>query len=122
MKTIGQRIVFLREKYNITQKTLAKDINITEASLSRYENDLREPKAEIVKKLAQRLNTSADFLLACSDDATAPTYNNEFLQNISSLSQESKEELTKYIDLLKIKDNISANQNKKSSALQKTNW
>jgi len=63
METIGQRIKHLREKKELTQKQLADLVGITEASLSRYENDLREPKAEIVSRIAKALNTTTDFLL-----------------------------------------------------------
>ena len=115
MKTIGERIVFLREKYNITQKTLAKDVNITEASLSRYENNLREPKAEIVANLAVRLNTTADFLLGCSNSPRLSNSNedNALLQDIQSLSAESKAELNKYVNLLKIRDSAATGKAKK---------
>ena len=107
--------MFLREENDITQKTLAKDINITETSLSRYENDLREPKAEIIKKLAKRLNTSADFLLGCSDDInkTKSNPNNKLLYDISSLTKESREDVSKYVKLLKIKEATLSNQRKK---------
>ena len=68
MKTIGKRLVFLRERYDIKQKDLAKAVHVTEASLSRYENDLREPKAEVIAALARELNTSADFILGLTAD------------------------------------------------------
>ncbi|MDI3478547.1 MAG: hypothetical protein PWQ59_2072 [Thermoanaerobacterium sp.] len=63
METIGQRIKHLREKKELTQKQLADLVGITEASLSRYENDLREPKAEILSRIAKALDTTTDFLL-----------------------------------------------------------
>ena len=108
MKTIGERIVFLREKCDITQKALAKSINITEASLSRYENNLREPKAEVIAKLAVHLNATTDFLLGRPECQKMPNYglNNKLIQNICTLSDESMEDLKRYVDLLKIKDSV----------------
>ena len=107
MKTIGERIVFLREKCDITQKVLAKSVNITEASLSRYENNLREPKAEIVVKLTSALNTTADFLLGRSENHEVPSFNldDRLIHNICTLSNESRQDLERYVELLKIKDN-----------------
>ncbi|RKL63075.1 XRE family transcriptional regulator [Thermoanaerobacteraceae bacterium SP2] len=52
----------------MTQKQLAELIGTTEASLSRYENNLREPKAEIISKLAKTLGVSTDYLLGKSED------------------------------------------------------
>ena len=40
MKTIGERIIFLREKQRMSQKELATRLQITAASLSRYENNI----------------------------------------------------------------------------------
>lgn len=63
MKTLGERIVFLREENNISQKELAITVQITAATLSRYENNLSEPNAATICRLADALNTSTDFLL-----------------------------------------------------------
>lgn len=68
MKTIGERIVFLREELEMSQKELAARIGIPPTSLSRYENNQYEPKAEILKRLALALQTSSDFLLGMTDD------------------------------------------------------
>lgn len=68
MNTIGQRIKALREDSDLSQKELAANVNITEATLSRYENDLREPKVSIIIRLAKELNTTTDFLLGLSEN------------------------------------------------------
>lgn len=60
---IGDKILALRKSLNLSQKELCEKIGITEASLSRYENNLREPKGDIIAKLAKALNTSTDYLL-----------------------------------------------------------
>ena len=67
MKTLGERIVFLREENDISQKELAITIQITAATLSRYENNLSEPNAAILCRLALALHTSTDFLLGLTD-------------------------------------------------------
>ena len=61
MDTIGERIIFLREEREISQKALAIEIGITATTLSRYENGIYEPKAEIIRRLAVALNTTSDF-------------------------------------------------------------
>lgn len=67
MKTLGERIVFLRDEYNISQKELAITVQITAATLSRYENNLSEPNAAILCRLANALHTTTDFLLGLCD-------------------------------------------------------
>lgn len=68
MVTIGERILNLRKKSNLSQKQLAEKADITEASLSRYENNLREPKAEIIARIAEALECSTDYLLGQTDN------------------------------------------------------
>ncbi|MBU5313117.1 helix-turn-helix domain-containing protein [Tissierella carlieri] len=63
MASIGERILELRKQFNLSQKELAEKTGITEASLSRYENNLREPKAEIITRISEVLECSTDYLL-----------------------------------------------------------
>ncbi len=74
MNTIGERIVFLREEKGISQKDLANSILIPPTSLSRYENNIYEPKAEILHRLAEALDTSSDFLVGLTDHFQKPNY------------------------------------------------
>ncbi|MEG1310909.1 MAG: helix-turn-helix transcriptional regulator [Romboutsia sp.] len=68
METIAQRISRARRYLNINQKELAQRANITEASLSRYENGIREPKSAVLSRLAEALEVSTDYLLGLSED------------------------------------------------------
>lgn len=80
MKSLGERIVFLREEHDISQKELAITVQITAATLSRYENNLSEPNAAILCRLANALSTSADFLLGLCDYYTPSTSNQKSSQ------------------------------------------
>lgn len=64
--TFGDKILLLLKKKQMTQKELAEMVNTTEASISRYINNARLPKGDIVVKIAHALGTTSDFLL--SDD------------------------------------------------------
>lgn len=75
MESIGYRISKARRFMNINQKELAKRANITEGSLSRYENDIREPKAAALMQLAEALNVSTDYLLGLSDEMSVQSSN-----------------------------------------------
>lgn len=59
----GLRLKWLREKKGLTQKHLGKLVNISEKSISGYENNLSEPKLAVLKDLALLFNVTTDFLL-----------------------------------------------------------
>lgn len=62
MDSIGNRIINMRDNLNIKQKTLAEKINVTCATMCKYENNINVPNAEILKLLADTLNTTTDYL------------------------------------------------------------
>lgn len=64
MSSIGNRIKELLNKHDISQKDLARYIGTTEASISRYVNDGREPVAKILYKIARELHTTTDYLIS----------------------------------------------------------
>lgn len=89
METIGYRISKARRYKDMNQKELAAKANITEGSLSRYENDIREPKVTALTQIADALDVSTDYLLGLCDDM-------EVKKN--SLADKSDKELQDIID------------------------
>ena len=71
MSSIGNRIKELLNKQDISQKDLARYIGTTEASISRYVNDEREPVAKILYKIAQELHTTTDYLISGTPSLTS---------------------------------------------------
>lgn len=63
MATLGQKIKDIRKSKNITLDKMANDLGTTKATLSRYENDLREPKVYFIGRIAEYLNVSIDTLI-----------------------------------------------------------
>lgn len=61
-KKVGDIILVLRRANDITQEELASRVGITQAALSRYENDLREPDRETLEKIGDVLGVTTDFL------------------------------------------------------------
>ena len=68
MSETGGRIVELRENLNISQLALAKKVGLSATTLSKYEKNLREPRADIIIKLADALQTTTDYLLCRTSD------------------------------------------------------
>lgn len=111
MESLGDRIANLRKELDINQKELATKVGITEASLSRYENNLREPKSEIIVRLAKALETSTDYLLGVNDNTNISKEDKLIIENLSvsekikkllekiySLEKEDREAIEKMID------------------------
>jgi transcriptional regulator with XRE-family HTH domain len=67
MATFAERLRQLRNEKDITLDELATIFGTTKATLSRYENDLRVPKAEFVKKAAGFFNVSTDYIMGQTD-------------------------------------------------------
>jgi transcriptional regulator with XRE-family HTH domain len=61
--TFGDRLKNERNRKDITLEKMAEDLKTTKATLSRYENNLREPKVDFVKQIADYLQCSTDYLL-----------------------------------------------------------
>ncbi|MCE5290216.1 MAG: XRE family transcriptional regulator, partial [Nocardiaceae bacterium] len=62
MSQIGDVILTARRAAGLTQEELADKLGITQAALSRYENDLREPDDATVERMSEILDVSTDFL------------------------------------------------------------
>lgn len=100
MESLGDRIANLRKELDINQKELATKVGITEASLSRYENNLREPKGEIIVRLAKALETSTDYLLGVNDNTKISKEDKLIIENLS-VSEKTKKLLEKIYSLEK---------------------
>lgn len=61
---IGDRIAKLLEKEEYTQKELASLVGVTEAAMSRYLKNERQPRMEVIANLATALNTTVDYLIS----------------------------------------------------------
>jgi transcriptional regulator with XRE-family HTH domain len=61
--TFGDKLVFLRRKFKVSQKALAKHIGIHVTNISRYEKNLYTPNHEALMKIAKYFKVSLDYLL-----------------------------------------------------------
>ena len=63
MERMSDRIGSLMTKKGYTQKEFARLVGVTESAMSRYLNNSREPKLEVVGRMALALNTTTDYLV-----------------------------------------------------------
>lgn len=63
-----KRIKDLREDRDLTQKTIANYLNMSQNGYSQYETDTNKVPVEILKKLAIFYDTSIDYLVELTDE------------------------------------------------------
>lgn len=68
MKIVAERIRALRAEKGVGQNQLAEDIQVSNASISYWENAKQEPSAQAIYKLARYFDVTADYLLGIEND------------------------------------------------------
>lgn len=68
MENISRKIKYALNNKKITQKELAKKIDVTQATLSRNLNEIHSMRADILAKIAEELNLSVDYLLGLKNE------------------------------------------------------
>ena len=63
-----ERLLLLREKYDLYQKDIANILNVSQQTYSRYENDEISIDKDSLIKLAIYYDTSVDYLLELTDE------------------------------------------------------
>jgi transcriptional regulator with XRE-family HTH domain len=68
---LGKRIMDLRKEKNMSQTDLANKVDLSYAQIGRYETKNVQPPAEILKKMAEALETTVDYLINGTTDEKA---------------------------------------------------
>lgn len=72
MKTFGEKIKEARKAKKMTQKDLAKRIDVAHNSISDWEHDKSKPDADTIELLCGVLEIAPNYLLATSEDEFTP--------------------------------------------------
>lgn len=93
MKIIAQRVKNLREGIGVTQRTLAKEIGVTQASVYRYENDLADIPSETLIWYADYFDVSLDYIFGRTDNPQGKLFDfkPEAIKQISNQNENLKE-------------------------------
>lgn len=126
---LGNRLKKLRLEKKLTQLQIAQKVNISEARYNLYENNKRQPDYELLKSLAEVLETTTDYLLG--NDNTTKTISsvipdNELADKLSvlienehakvlfdKLGELDDEELNQVADIVDIVTKIDKTKDKK---------
>lgn len=123
---LGSRLKILRLEANLTQEDFGKPYSLKKSTVSQYESGSSRPDDELKKRIAQDFNVSLDWLMGISDirnyDNTKPDntpIEDKLIEKMKNLDDESKKELEKYMDLLKLKESMDKSKKEMSSTSQK---
>jgi transcriptional regulator with XRE-family HTH domain len=103
MGKLGDRIKDLRKQKNLSQSELADKVGISYAQIGRYETKGSQPPAETLKKIADALGVTPDFLIYGTSGEKAKTKLKDAdliqqFQAIESMDEEDKNVVKKLID------------------------
>lgn len=89
MDKLGKRIIKLRKDNNLSQSDLAAKAGVSYAQIGRYETKGAQPPAEVLKKIADALKTTSDYLINGDKDekAKATLKDTELLQQFKAVEQ-----------------------------------
>ncbi len=98
MEKIGDRIKALMKSTDYTQKELASMVGVTEAAMSRYLKNEREPRMEVIANFATALNTTSDYLINGKEDEITYSYIKKLVaRGKSALTESDKKELLRLL-------------------------
>jgi len=113
---LGIRIKSLRQKANMTQIELSQKLNVSNTTLSQYENGIRIPSDDIKLKIADYFDVSVDYLLGNSSNKKIKTAPNEerpisqekqnLLKLAENLDIEELKKVLEYAELIKLRRNL----------------
>ncbi len=63
-----ERIKILRQKNNMSQEDLSKLLNISQQSLSKYENNERRLPIDLLVSYSKIFNVSIDYIMGITDN------------------------------------------------------
>jgi transcriptional regulator with XRE-family HTH domain len=99
---LGSRIAELRKVKAWSQSQLAEKVGISYAQIGRYETKGSQPSAEVLKKIAEALDTSVDFLINGNTEDKANAVLNDaevirYFKEVDNLPSDDKTALLRVI-------------------------
>lgn len=99
---LGKRLKQLRRERNMTQQELAKIASVHYTHISKYEAEKSMPAVDTLRRLAEALSTTTDFLMdgATEDNAKARLSDKALLQRFAEVEHLPEREKAIILELL----------------------
>ena len=91
----GSRLKDIRKDHGDTQEELAKKLNVSTATVSKWEQGANDPNFETLCQICRMYEVSADFLLGLSDDD--PLFTKKKRSKLSAESRNTLELFEKFL-------------------------
>lgn len=101
--TFGERFKQVLEQREISQKSFAKKLNVSESAISDYVNDRRTPNLLLVRDFARELGVSVDYLLDYqpnSENVSISLKEAAFLKKLRALPKEKQALVVSLVETL----------------------
>ena len=122
MSILGEKVKKLRERKGMNQKQLAVASQITQATISRIESgQVKELKSEALKRLANALGVTIDFLvdktkqLSTNDLINSDKKAKYIFSGYEKLSESGKKQVADFVKFLEDKEKEVKQDNEKQS-------
>lgn len=87
-----QRLQALREKRGLSQEELAKRSGLQPTAISHFETGTRKPSFDNLRRLADALETTVDYLMGRTNDpAAVVTEGDQLFRDFANLTTEERE-------------------------------
>ena len=67
MENFAKKLKELRMERGLSQRQVSKELGLSENAFANYEQGIREPSLDTLKKICEFFNVSADYLIGLSD-------------------------------------------------------
>ncbi|MCT4563048.1 MAG: helix-turn-helix domain-containing protein [Maledivibacter sp.] len=109
----------LRNERKLTQRQLAKLLNLSPSTIAMYETGQRKPDFQILQKIADFFDVSTDYLLGRTDirnlykEIVLKESKASYTLDVGDLSKEDIAKVKEYVDLLRQKDSFGKGVDRK---------
>jgi len=121
---LSQRLKIARNNAGFTQDDIAGYLRVIRQTYSAYETGRSKPDSDTLKMLAKLYNVSADYLLGNTNNPTPydqapqkPTIEETILNN-DELSEESRKDLLKQVQMFKMLDELKKRNEEEAEELK----
>ena len=83
---LGENIKILRKQKGLSQETLAQQLNVVRQTVSKWEKGLSVPDADLLKRIAEILETDVSTLLGAP--ISTETNTNEIAEQLSRINEQ----------------------------------
>ena len=99
--TLSERLKELRNENHMTQKDLAKMLDMAKGTVAMWEMGKRNPGFEALEKLSEIFDKRLDYILGTSDNASSPSLSEEEIDQLGGWQSEEdfSEVALKYLRL-----------------------